>query len=73
MRLLTAGSLVRVQLEEPEWPVGQAVKTPPFHGGNTSSILVRVTNKSELFAYGRWVRIFVLWKFIFVQLIDWNR
>ena len=25
------------------WPVGQAVKTPPFHGGNTSSILVRVT------------------------------
>ena len=24
-------------------PVGQAVKTPPFHGGNTSSILVRVT------------------------------
>ena len=26
------------------WPVGQAVKTPPFHGGITSSILVRVTN-----------------------------
>ena len=25
------------------WPVGQAVKTPPFHGGITSSILVRVT------------------------------
>ena len=24
------------------WPIGQAVKTPPFHGGNTSSILVRV-------------------------------
>ena len=24
-------------------PVGQAVKTPPSHGGNTSSILVRVT------------------------------
>ena len=24
------------------WPGGQAVKTPPFHGGNTSSILVRV-------------------------------
>ena len=24
-------------------PGGQAVKTPPFHGGNTSSILVRVT------------------------------
>ena len=25
-------------------PVGQAVKTPPFHGGNRSSILLRVTN-----------------------------
>ncbi len=25
------------------WPVGQAVKTPPFHGGNTGSIPVRVT------------------------------
>ena len=24
------------------WPVGQAVKTPPFHGGNMSSNLVRV-------------------------------
>ena len=24
-------------------PGGQAAKTPPFHGGNTSSILVRVT------------------------------
>ena len=25
------------------WPVGQAVKTPPFHGGNMGSIPVRVT------------------------------
>ena len=24
------------------WPVGQVVKTPPFHGGNMSSNLVRV-------------------------------
>ena len=24
------------------WPVGQAVKTPASHAGNTSSILVRV-------------------------------
>ena len=24
------------------WPVGQAVKTPPFHGGIMSSNLVRV-------------------------------
>ena len=28
-------------------PVGQAAKTPPFHGGNTSSILVRVTIKKN--------------------------
>ena len=28
-------------------PVGQAAKTPPFHGGNTSSILVRVTNNKS--------------------------
>ena len=26
-----------------KWPVGQAVKTPPFHGGNTGSSPVRVT------------------------------
>ena len=26
-----------------EWPVGQAVKTPPFHGGITGSNPVRVT------------------------------
>ena len=25
------------------WPVGQAVKTPPFHGGNMGSNPVRVT------------------------------
>ena len=25
------------------WPVGQEVKTPPFHGGNMGSIPVRVT------------------------------
>ena len=31
------------------WPGGQAVKTPPFHGGNTSSILVRVTKIMLLF------------------------
>ena len=24
------------------WPVGQVVKTPPFHGGNTGSSPVRV-------------------------------
>ena len=46
MRLLTAVSLVRVQLGELFQKKmrlrGQAVKTSPFHGGNTSSILVGV-------------------------------
>ena len=40
-------------------PVGQEAKTPPFHGGNRSSILLRVTkrNKSELFRKSKLVRI----------------
>ena len=42
MRLLTAVSLVRVQQGE-LWLRGQAVKTSPFHGGNTGSIPVGVT------------------------------
>ena len=29
-------------------PVGQAVKTPPFHGGNMGSIPVRVTKTKQL-------------------------
>ena len=29
------------------WPVGQAVKTPPFHGGNMGSSPVRVTSKKH--------------------------
>ena len=28
-------------------PLGQAVKTPPFHGGNMGSIPVGVTKKEE--------------------------
>ena len=53
MRLLTAVSLVRVQQGElafrtlepiaDNWLHGQAVKTSPFHGGNTGSIPVGVT------------------------------
>ena len=31
-----------------ECRVGQSVKTPPFHGGMTSSTLVRGTKKLEL-------------------------
>ena len=27
----------------PSWPVGQVVKTPPFHGGNAGSIPARAT------------------------------
>ena len=44
MRLLTAVSLVRVQQGEffKIWLLGQAVKTSPFHGGNTGSIPVGV-------------------------------
>ena len=34
-------------------PVGQAVKTPPFHGGNMGSIPVRVTMKKCPCLYGR--------------------
>ena len=36
--------MVRVHLGPlvSSWPVGQAVKTPPFHGGNTGSNPVRV-------------------------------
>ena len=30
------------------WPVGQEVKTPPFHGSNMGSIPVRVTKKDNI-------------------------
>ena len=39
------------KLPELIWPVGQAVKTPPFHGGNAGSIPARVTKKSLLKAF----------------------
>ena len=29
------------------WPVGQVVKTPPFHGGNMGSSPVRVTTSEQ--------------------------
>ncbi|HAA0572201.1 TPA_asm: ribosome maturation factor RimM, partial [Listeria monocytogenes] len=32
--------------------VGQAVKTPPFHGGNTGSNPVRVTFLFIFYTYG---------------------
>ena len=38
-------SPVRFRLEAPGVrPVGQGVKTPPFHGGNRGSNPLRVTN-----------------------------
>ena len=46
-------------------PVGQAVKTPPFHGGNMGSIPVRVTKKKQ-FTY-KWTASSVLLPF---QLSD---
>ena len=58
MRFIPAVSPVRIQVPLPNkgaaiftapfiWPVGQAVKTPPFHGGNMGSIPVRVTSSSQ--------------------------
>ena len=34
------------------WSVGQGVKTPPFHGGNTGSNPVRGTNSAQDDSYG---------------------
>jgi hypothetical protein len=36
-------SRVRIPSSLPVWPVGQGVKTPPFHGGNRGSNPLRVT------------------------------
>ena len=48
-RPLTAGSRVRIPMGSPKTipirPYGQAVKTPPFHGGIPGSNPGRVTNK----------------------------
>ena len=43
IRFIPEVSQVQVLFPLPIWPGGQAVKTPPFHGGNTGSIPVRVT------------------------------
>ena len=45
MRFIPAVSLVLIKLQPPFGPVVKRPKTPPFHGGNTSSNLVRVTKK----------------------------
>ena len=52
VKLQPSKLLSRVRFSSPalilSWPVGQAVKTPPFHGGNTGSSPVRVILKSTL-------------------------
>ena len=49
-------SRVRIPLSPPAyfsiWPVGQGVKTPPFHGGNRGSNPLRVTRPREYEASG---------------------
>ncbi len=35
------------------WPLGQAVKTPPFHGGNTGSSPVGVIHRWRISSAGR--------------------
>ena len=62
MRLLTAVSLVRVQQGElafrtlepiaDNWLHGQAVKTPPFHGGNRGSNPLGVISLNGIIKYG---------------------
>ena len=62
MRLLTAVSLVRVQQGElafrtlepiaNNWLHGQAVKTPPFHGGNRGSNPLGVISLNGIIKYG---------------------
>ena len=42
------------------WPVGQAVKTPPFHGGNAGSIPARVTTKKLFIMKGFFSFAFIL-------------
>src|SRR5699024_2449888 len=45
------------QREISTWPVGQAVKTPPFHGGNTGSSPVRVTFHFNISTWSRGVAV----------------
>ena len=40
--------LVHLHSEKSNCRVGQSVKTPPFHGGMTSSTLVRGTKKRSI-------------------------
>ena len=50
---IVAGKLLAVLAKSCVWPVGQAVKTRPFHGCNMGSIPVRVTKQKHLLKCGR--------------------
>ena len=50
---IVAGKLLAVLAKSCVWPVGQAVKTRPFHGCNMGSIPVRVTRQKHLLKCGR--------------------
>ena len=56
-RLLTDRSQVRVLPVEP-WLLGQAVKTPPFHGGNTGSSPVGVIQTEVKYRFCFFIIIF---------------
>ena len=56
--LITRRSEVQVLPPQPvklyiSWLIGQAVKTPPFHGGNRGSIPLWVTNSRDYSSAGR--------------------
>ena len=55
VELQPSNLLSRVRFSSPAlnlyWPVGQAVKTPPFHGGNTGSSPVRVIPSTLMSAF----------------------
>ena len=48
------------------WPGGQAVKTPPFHGGNTGSSPVGVILKSILRIFVRYFFYCIVKRFVFI-------
>ena len=56
-RLLTDRSQVRILPVEP-WLLGQAVKTPPFHGGNTGSSPVGVIQTEVKYRFCFFIIIF---------------
>ena len=41
------------KLEKKAWLVGQAVKTPPSHGGNSGSIPLRAAIKKNTLEYSK--------------------